>query len=169
MVDLQGGKATIVPVPGGMVRPDAIFNALSTAGFRGDAVTLDVKGTVRQVGGVPVLTLPGHADPYLELRAGAAPDGEVRLRIRVAPGQPAEVIERKEGAAPASNAAALRDETAGPEDAAGNDGPQGQRGEVAPRSPCSAAAPGATGVSAPRPPVSGSPPSPPRRRARSAV
>lgn len=99
MVDLQGGKATIVPVPGGMVRPDAIFNALSAAGFRGDAVTLDVKGTVRQVGGVPVLTLPGHADPYLELRGGAAPDGEVRLRIRVAPGQPAEVIERKEGAA----------------------------------------------------------------------
>ena len=85
VVDLQGGKATIVPKAGARIQPSAIFDALRQAGYRGDAVTVEASGEVKRAGGRPELFLPGSTDPYFKLPADARADGPAQIRVRVTP------------------------------------------------------------------------------------
>ena len=84
MVDLQGGKATLVPRPGARVLPAAVFDALRQAGFRCDAVTVEASGEVKRSGSARFF-LPGIAEPFLVIPDPAPPDGPARVRARILP------------------------------------------------------------------------------------
>lgn len=84
-VDLQGGKATILPAAGARIEPEAVFEALRHAGFRPEAVTVEATGEVRRPNGKAMLFLPGQPEAWLELPDPAPADGAAKVNLRVTP------------------------------------------------------------------------------------
>ncbi|MBI2919673.1 MAG: heavy-metal-associated domain-containing protein [Planctomycetes bacterium] len=81
-VDLQQGLATVTPRPGARFTAEQVRDALRHAGYRGEGVEVEATGKGTVEGGRWVFRLPGQDAPWLSAAAG--PEGDLRIRARIA-------------------------------------------------------------------------------------
>mgnify|MGYP001584290507 CR=1 FL=1 len=74
------------------IQAGEVFEALSHAGYRGDAVTFEVTGEVKRSASAGFI-LPGDTEPWLSLPEPAPPDGPARLKVRILPDGKVELLD----------------------------------------------------------------------------